>query len=525
MNRGKRPGQRGGSADSARIEIYVIVMFIILCLIIFYNDIVEYGSYLFSNAPTEQTNTANSKISVHKLIPKFDGESFPQNSFMNKATLISVDDQCRHPVWCNIQMPTVSYFKFPPPDDPIRWRKAQIDAANGAQVFLERISKVFPNPLDFLDGDRSFRKLHLGVDIFMDERTWLAPITDNGAILSKSEKPYDWEKQNRRVVPRPYDFLAANRSPIIQVGYMAFKQDNGQYFSGNFEGTALTTRQRFIQEWNNIRGRLVGEKPYIVECALNENWGWLSTAFPNRTVGWGQCCWRDQDKYVRDFLDDEKVLMVVVGQHHNVSHPKVISIPRGLPLTWKFTEKLIWDSIHTMQHTIRKDRLLFASASSWGPRPQILRCVSSKFTVDEFEGHVDTKKDEMAQTKADRARYYEKLASAKFGLSLPGLGYDCFRTWELLTLGTVVVTERGIGFDRTFWRLPVLLVDDFADVTPDLLRNAYVEAVYRADDFEFERLKQSYWWSVIMEVSRAGNIKVSFCASAPYNLLYVSFLV
>ena len=197
---------------------------------------------------------------------------------------------------------------------------------------------------------------------------------------------------------------------------------------------------------------------------------------------------------------------MIVGQHHNLSHPKVISIPRGVPIQWQHTEKLIFDSIHTNQ-AIDKSRLLFASSSSWGPRPQILRCISSKFTVDEFEGHVDSPLTDMAQTKDDRARYYRKLSSAKFGLSMPGLGFDCFRTWELLTLGTLVVTERGYGFDRTFWRLPVLLVDDFNDITPTLLRSAYVEALYRADEFEYRRLKQSFWWSVILNVSSSMSLQ------------------
>ena len=115
----------------------------------------------------------------------------------------------------------------------------------------------------------------------------------------------------------------------------------------------------------------------------------------------------------------------------------------------------------------------------------------------------------MQKTKSDRVRYYEKLSSAKFGLALPGLGYDCFRTWELLTLGTPVVTERGIGFDRTFWRLPVLLVDDFAEISPLLLRTAYIEALYRVNEFEFERLTQSFWWSVIMNVSYTRSVEVA----------------
>ena len=51
--------------------------------------------------------------------------------------------------------------------------------------------------------------------------------------------------------------------------------------------------------------------------------------------------------------------------------------------------------------------------------------------------------------------------------------------------------------------MPALLVDDFDEVTPALLRVAYVEALYRVEEFEFERLTQSFWWSFIMNVSTA----------------------
>lgn len=52
-----------------------------------------------------------------------------------------------------------------------------------------------------------------------------------------------------------------------------------------------------------------------------------------------------------------------------------------------------------------------------------------------------------------------------------------------------------------------MLVDDFAYVTPKLLREAYVEALYRAKEFEFERLKQSYWYTMIMNVSLSRSIQ------------------
>lgn len=46
-------------------------------------------------------------------------------------------------------------------------------------------------------------------------------------------------------------------------------------------------------------------------------------------------------------------------------------------------------------------------------------------------------------------------------------------------------------------------MEDFDFVTPDLLHMAYVEALYRVEEFEFERLKQSFWWTFLMNVSRA----------------------
>jgi hypothetical protein len=108
--------------------------------------------------------------------------------------------------------------------------------------------------------------------------------------------------------------------------------------------------------------------------------------------------------------------------------------------------------------------------------------------------------------KSSRRLYYQKLGTARIGVAMPGLGYDCFRTWELLTMGSMVVLERGVGLDRTLWRLPALLVEDFYEITPELLRSAYVEAMYRAKEFEFERLTQKFWYAVVYNVSQAESV-------------------
>ena len=53
-------------------------------------------------------------------------------------------------------------------------------------------------------------------------------------------------------------------------------------------------------------------------------------------------------------------------------------------------------------------------------------------------------------------------------------------------------------------------MDDFDELTPQLLRAAYVEALYRVDEFEFERLRQSYWHALIGKVARSTSSQPVF---------------
>ena len=48
-------------------------------------------------------------------------------------------------------------------------------------------------------------------------------------------------------------------------------------------------------------------------------------------------------------------------------------------------------------------------------------------------------------------------------------------------------------------------MDDFADLTPELVRAAYVEALYRIDDWEYDRITLRWWERLIYEVAEAGD--------------------
>ena len=157
------------------------------------------------------------------------------------------DISCTDPVWCNIEMPNKSFYKFDtPPTDAIRWKIAQAQAASGEQVLLQRVSKVFPAPWNtFLDGDKSFRGLHSMVDIFVDSKADLnSLLPGSGSSSIQRRQPRrrleeetidrslpnplidaDSKLRKFQVVPPPYDYREAERAPIIQLGYAAFKKD------------------------------------------------------------------------------------------------------------------------------------------------------------------------------------------------------------------------------------------------------------------------------------------------------------
>ena len=50
----------------------------------------------------------------------------------------------------------------------------------------------------------------------------------------------------------------------------------------------------------------------------------------------------------------------------------------------------------------------------------------------------------------------------------------------------------------------MLLVDDFYDISSNMLHTAYIEAIYHADDFLYEKLTQQFWFDVLKKLSTVG---------------------
>ena len=104
---------------------------------------------------------------------------------------------------------------------------------------------------------------------------------------------------------------------------------------------------------------------------------------------------------------------------------------------------------------------------------------------------------------------YGRASRSKFVFCPSGLGFDTFRLWETLVVGSVPIVEsNAAGLDRIYASLPVLVVRNYAEVNEDLLHKAY-ECFYKnANIFKYNHLSLSYWRQVLLEIARNGSTDI-----------------
>lgn len=89
-----------------------------------------------------------------------------------------------------------------------------------------------------------------------------------------------------------------------------------------------------------------------------------------------------------------------------------------------------------------------------------------------------------------REYLYEFSMMYKFMISPHGVGMDCYRTWEALFLGMAVVVKSST-LDPMYKDLPVLIVKDWSDLTPELLHQTWEQ--FQHEKFDFSSLYIHTW--------------------------------
>lgn len=89
-----------------------------------------------------------------------------------------------------------------------------------------------------------------------------------------------------------------------------------------------------------------------------------------------------------------------------------------------------------------------------------------------------------------RTIIWKKISENAFVISPFGMGMDCHRTWETLSLGSIPIVLES-PFTQLFEDLPVLIVQKWSDINIDLLNRTIKD--FQTRKFNFNKLELKYW--------------------------------
>jgi len=170
----------------------------------------------------------------------------------------------------------------------------------------------------------------------------------------------------------------------------------------------------------------------------------------------------------------------------------------------------------TTDHYFMRFIFFYPFLSSFFPRTKINALVSQAFN--------NTVQNTYSVGKTSHVvDHHFAAAQAQFVLCPSGLGFDTYRLWETLLVGSIPVVESNPGLDRTYSNLPVLVVRNYSDLTPALLQRAYPCFVRHAHQYNYKHLTQAYWLNLIDVAIATGRV-VHVTREHPFRNKYCDFL-
>jgi hypothetical protein len=183
-------------------------------------------------------------------------------------------------------------------------------------------------------------------------------------------------------------------------------------------------------------------------------------------------------------LDDPKIIRWY-AQNADIIHDKLCPIPIGIAnryWPWGNVELLLLVKQNAVH--VKKNHLLYANFTQESHSERVL--VQHIFTDKSFCYKPGRKPWD---------RYLLDLAESKFVLSPRGNGLDCHRTWEALIMGSIPIVKSS-PIDALYIDLPVIIINDWNEVTQSFLAQKYKELMARS--FNDEKKYFSYWNNQIL---------------------------
>lgn len=185
------------------------------------------------------------------------------------------------------------------------------------------------------------------------------------------------------------------------------------------------------------------------------------------------------------YLDDPKVV-VWFSQNIDYIHPKLKPLPIGISNNYNHHGKveLFFDAVIDIPSFESRSNNIYLNFTT-STNPNIRQAALNYFRDKPYAY--------FSYGKAP-ASYLKDIKYFKYVLSPEGNGIDCHRTWEALLMGCIPILKHSM-IDPLFEDLPVILVNDWSDVTQDFL-SQYEKASF-CKKYKMEKVYADYWIKLI----------------------------
>lgn len=200
-----------------------------------------------------------------------------------------------------------------------------------------------------------------------------------------------------------------------------------------------------------------------------------------------------------NIINNEKIIHWYSVNCIEELHPKLSLIPIGVNFhSLSFGEFCGWNN--TSQSPKEQEEAIEYIRLNSLPFYKRENICYSNFHFVRYDMFGDSRTEAISKISKDLVFYEPNFVSRfetwsnqskySFVLSPMGQGMDCHRTWEALMLGCIVIVKRS-PLDSLYNRLPVLIVDDWSDITETLLQKTIEE--FKNTEFDYNRIELKYW--------------------------------
>jgi hypothetical protein len=207
----------------------------------------------------------------------------------------------------------------------------------------------------------------------------------------------------------------------------------------------------------------------------------------------------DQFLNINEFLNilNNENLIHWYAENCIYSHPKITNLPIGIDYHTLNKYEIYWGPMNkpieqenelinvknTSKHFCQREVKIYSNCHF---------LTNTRYGYNRVEALNNISKEllYLEPNKIDRKTTWIKQLNYAFVLSPSGNGLDCHRTWEALVLGCIPIVKTS-GIDSLYIDLPVLVVNQWSDVTQELLLNTIEN--FKNKSFNYDKLTLKYW--------------------------------